>query len=297
MHQLKGLYGIAYSCSKSNNKYCDDWFTEEYKSIYNNDTNIRSLQHVKKLGFNNIRTYYLDPNRDHTSFLQLCEQLKLSVEIGISNNLLDNRDINSIQKLVNSTKQYKCVQIYTIGNEYFGNIDNIIYGIEVLYSLDPNKYIMHSSIFDNNFNSAKNIYRKIPNYIKPKYIIGINMYFYQNAASSHGNVLQNVLKLYYSDLELQNSYLIISEYGQHTSDQWTALWNFSWGNAECLKKYPKYLGYELFSYSNESWKGESNGENNYGIIKENGEPKDAYYAIREFTTTDIYKQLIKTSLW
>lgn len=62
MHKLKGIYGIAYSCSQKDNKYCDDWFTNNYKNIYNS-TNNRSLCHVRSLGFNNIRTYYLDPEK------------------------------------------------------------------------------------------------------------------------------------------------------------------------------------------------------------------------------------------
>jgi hypothetical protein len=123
------------------------------------------------------------------------------------------------------------------------------------------------------------------------------MYFYNNPAQMHGDVLQNVLRDYYQNNELKNSYLIISEYGTYRdNEQWTALWNFAWGNIECLKKYPNYLGYELFSFTNESWKGSHNGENNYGIIKENGEPKDAYYAIREFTKTDVFKQNIPNNL-
>jgi hypothetical protein len=297
MHQLKGIYGVAYSCSNAAITYCDDWFVDQYKNVYDNPQSNKSLQNVKNLGFNNIRTYYLDPNRDHSTFLKLCDQLNLSVEIGISNNLLDNRDINSIQKLVNNVRNYKCVKIYTVGNEYFGNVDNIIFGIETLYSIDSTRYIMHSSIFDENFKTAKFIYNKIPNYIKPKYIVGINMYFYNNPATTHGDVVQNVVRDYYSNNDLKNSYLIISEYGTfRDNEQWNALWNFSWGNIECLKKYPNYLGYELFSLTNESWKGSHNGENNYGILTENGEPKNAYYAIREFKNTDAYKQNIKSIL-
>jgi phenylalanyl-tRNA synthetase beta subunit len=200
MHQLKGIYGVAYSCSNKNISYCDDWFTNQYQNVFANSSSNKSLHNLKSLGFNNVRTYYLDPNKDHTSFLQLCDQLKLSVEIGISNNLLDNRDINSIQKLINSVKNYNCVKLYTVGNEYFGNVDNIIYGIETVYSLDPNKYIMHSSIFDENFKTAKFIYNKVPNYIKSKYIVGINMYFYNNPANMHGDVLQNVLRDYYQNI-------------------------------------------------------------------------------------------------
>jgi hypothetical protein len=297
MHPLKGLYGVAYACSNSNISYCDDWYTEPYKNEFNNQSSNKSLQHLRSLGFNNIRTYYLDPNRDHTSFLNLCDQLNLSIEIGISNNLLDKRDISSIQKIINNVKHHKCVKIYTVGNEYFGSVDNIIYCLEIVYSIDPNKYLMHSSIFDDKFQTAKFIYSKVPEYLKSKYIVGLNIYFYNNKADTHGDVIQNVLRDYYSDSVLKNSYLIISEYGTYRDEeQWSALWNFSWGNIECLKKYPNYLGFELFSYSNESWKGGHNGENNYGILKENGEPKSGYYAIREFSKTEVFKQNIKSIL-
>lgn len=299
-HQLKGIYGVAYSCSSSSNTYCDDWFTNTYQSIYNNSSNNKSLQTVKSLGFNNIRTYYLDPNRDHSDFLNLCTKLNLSIEIGISNNLLDTKDINNIQKLIKAVQSYPCVKIYTVGNEYFGDINNIIFGLNLVYSLDSTKYLMHSSIFDDNFKTAKFIYNAVPNHIKQanKYIVGINMYFYSNAGHTHGDVLQNVIKQYYSDNILKDSFLIISEYGSYKeNEQWTSLWNFSWGNVECLKKYPKYLGYELFSYSNESWKGNHNGENNYGIIKENGDIKEAFHAIREFKNSDGYKNTIKSTLF
>ena len=59
MHQLKGLYGVAYSCSHSGINYCDDWYTTNYQSTYNNPANKKSLSQVRSLGFNNIRTYYL----------------------------------------------------------------------------------------------------------------------------------------------------------------------------------------------------------------------------------------------
>lgn len=296
MHQLKGLYGVAYSCSNPNITYCDDWYTDNYKELFDNKLKNRSLYNVKKLGFNLIRTYYLDPNKDHSSFLNLCDKLDLSVEIGISNNLLDNRDIDSIQKIINNVKNYKCVKIYTIGNEYFGDIDNIIYCLNIIYSLDSNKYYMHSSIFDNNFKSTLNIYNKIPQYILSQYIIGINMYFYNNLPNLHGDVMQNVIKEFYNS-PLQNAYLIISEYGYNNdSDQWDALWNFSWGNLEALKNYPKYLGYSLFSLNDEKWKGEINNESKYGIILENDIPKKGYYAIREIQKTIQFQKLIKNKL-
>jgi hypothetical protein len=292
MHQLKGLYGVAYSCSHAGISYCDDWYTLPYKSTYDNQQNKKSLQSVISLGFNNIRTYYLDPNRDHTDFLLACERNNLSVEIGISNNLLDTRNIDQIKKLVNSIKQYKCIKIYTVGNEYFGSLDNIIFGIELLYTLDKTRYIMHSSIFDANFQSASKIYQRVPEYIKPKYIVGINMYFYNNPASQHGDVVQNVVKDYYNNSILKNSYLIISEYGTY-DDSFDAIWNFSFGNVECLKKYPNYLGYELFSFTNESWKGNHQGENNYGILTEDGKEKKTFKAIQNFKNTDAFKLNIK----
>jgi hypothetical protein len=297
MHQLKGLNGVAYACSSSKNTYCDDWYTDPYKPVFNDSNNLKSLHHAKKLGFNLIRTYYLDPNRNHDSFLNTCTELKLSVEIGISNNLLDNRDVASIQKLVNSIKHHKCIKIYTIGNEYFNSIDNIIFGLELVYSLDPNRYYMHSSIFDHQFQSAKNIYVRIPNYIKEKYIVGLNVYFYNNKAETHGDVLQNVLADYYNDSILKESYLNISEFGNQKEDeQWASLWNFSWGNSVCLKKYPKYLGYELFSYANESWKGNNHGENNYGILTEDGMVKAGYHAIAEYRKSSGYTETIKPEL-
>lgn len=297
MHQLKGIYGIAYSCSTSKDTYCKDWYTSEFNQIFNpNEQSKRSLSNVKKLGFNNIRTYYLDPNCDHTEFLNVCDNLNLSIEIGISNNLLDNHDVESIKKIINNVKNHKCVKIYTIGNEYFNSIDNIIFVLEYIYNMDPNKYYMHSSIFDYNFMTAKKIYQRIPNYIKNKYIVGLNIYLYNNSANTHGDVIQNVLKEYYSDNILKDSYLIISEFGNNiNSEQFSSLWNFSFGNLECLKKYPNYLGFELFSLTNESWKGKQNSESNYGILIEEGEPKPSYYAILDFSICSEFKQYIRST--
>ncbi len=287
MHKLKGIYGIAYSCSNSNINYCDDWYTSNYKNIFDPDKNIfkKSLLDIKNLGFNNIRTYYLNPDLNHSDFLNTCNKLNLSLEIGISNDLIENRNINAIQKLINEVKNYKCVSIYTIGNEYFGSIENIIFCLNLIYSIDPNKFYMHSSIFDFEFQTAKNIYLKVPDYIKSKYIVGINMYFYSNQPNTHGDVIQNILKEYYNDDILKNSFLLISEYGYYSdnnNNQSIALWNFLWGNKECLNKYDNYLGFELFSYSDESWKGHINNENKYGIVYENGEPKESFYKIKEF---------------
>jgi hypothetical protein len=155
---LKGLYGTAYSCSNPSITYCDDWFTTKYKSVYNNPNSFRSLQNVKQLGFNIIRTYYLKPNNDHNDFLSLCDSLNLAVEIGISNNLLDSQDKAGIVKLINEVKSHKSVKIYTVGNEYRGSTNNIIFGIQAVFEADSSKFIMHSSIFDANFVTAAKIY-------------------------------------------------------------------------------------------------------------------------------------------
>lgn len=294
MHPLKGINGVAYSCSNSNDTYCKDWYTSQYRDTYTNSK--KSLYQVKNLGFNNVRTYYLDPNQDHNDFLSLCDQLNLSVEIGISNNLLDQRNADQIRKLMNNVSWHKCVKIYTVGNEYFNSIDNIIWAIDFVYSVDQNKFIMHSSIFDNGFETAKRIYTRIPQHIKPKYIVGVNVYLYGNPPSEQGNVIQNVVRDYYNNPALRDSYLIISEYGRN-DNSWDAIWNFQWGNVECLKKYEKYLGYETFAFSFESWKGGSNGENRYGLLTENGEPTNVYYAVLEFKKQPVFSQCIKSSLF
>lgn len=298
MHQLKGWNGIAYSCSNSDNQYCDDWYTSKYENIFNNETNSRSLYKVKELSFNAIRTYYLDPNLDHSTFLNTCDRLNISLEIGISNNLLENRDIEQIQKLINQVKNYKCVVLYTIGNEYFGDIKNIIFALTIIYSIDPNKYYMHSSIFDQSFKSAIQVYEQIPEYILSKYIVGINMYFLDKPCSLQGDIMQNVIKEFYNNSILENAYLIISEYGWNEDFyQCFAIWNFTWGNMEALKNYPKYLGYTLFSFSNENWKGCTNNENNYGILTETGEPKRGWGAVKEILKTNEFRDLIPENLF
>ena len=289
MHELKGIFGAAYACSNPSITYCDDWYVNNYKSVFDNENNKKSLQHFKKIGLNHVRTYYLRPGADHSDFLNLCDRLNLSLEIGISNNLLDSKDSASIIKLVNDTKNHKCVKLYTVGNEYFGNAYNIIWGIELVNSM-CNQYIMHSSIFNEHFNAAKEIYTKLSSNIKSKYIVGINMYFYGNNSSEQGNVIQNVLNDYYHDPILSNSFLCISEYGRN-DDNYDAMWNFLWGHYESMKRYPNYLGVSLFSFTNESWKGNTQGENNYGLLHENGEPKNLYNAIVNFTNTTQCKEI------
>jgi len=296
--ELKGLYGVAYSCSDKNVGYCDDWYVKKYESVYRNNIN-KSLKCVKQLGFNHIRTYYLKPEENHDDFLQHCSNLNMTIEIGISNNLLDNRDYSAIKKLVLSTKNHKCVKLYLVGNEYFGDVSNIVFGLELVYSLDNSKYLISSSIFDNNFHSAKKIINSLEankSTCINKYIVSLNTYFYNNPPHSHGDVIQNVVKDFYNDSILKNQYLVISEFGNNYTngdEQWQSLWNFSFGNVECLKNYKKYLGYCLFSFSNESWKGSNGREDNYGILTENGDKKNGYYAVLEFRNNNAFKQFIR----
>src|SRR5690348_1988891 len=110
MHQLKGINGIAYSCSNPSIKYCMDWYTSEFKDVYTNSK--KSLTNLKNLGYNNVRTYYLDPYKDHNDFLSECDRLNLSVEIGISNNLLDERNKDKIKKIIDNVSWHRCVKIY-----------------------------------------------------------------------------------------------------------------------------------------------------------------------------------------
>jgi len=292
-NSLKGLYGVAYSCSSPSNTYCDDWFTTKYKSVYNNPNSVRSLQNVKKLGFNLVRTYYLRPNNDHNDFLSLCDSLNLAVEIGISNNLLDTQNTASIAQLVNQVKSHPSVKLYTVGNEYRNSVNNIVIGIQAVYQADPTRFIMHSSLFDANFATAANVYNNVPANIKSTYIVGINMYFNSNPANTIGQVIQNVISKFYSNSVLSNAYLIVSEYGSNTNDP-VRISSFNDGLVQCLKNYSKFLGYSLFAYSDESWKGAASSS--YGIVTEAGTIKNSYSAVTNFKSSPGFSSVIKPNL-
>lgn len=274
MHPIKGIFGITYSCSNKTINYCDDWYTDRYSNIFANNNSIRSLYNVRYLGFNNIRTYYLDPSKDHTLFLSLCDHLNLSVEVGISNQMLDTKSKSQISTLIKSVKNYKCVKLYRVGNEYVNSIDNIIFAIEIISSMEPLKYIMHSTYYDNNFNTVKKIYQRIPNYIKQKFIIGINL-------RGNSNIFPNLVNNFYNDYILKDAYLIVTEFGTPNND-YRFMKDGLDIHAQFLLRYPKYLGIEILSYTDESWKGNSNNNNSYGILTEGGEKKSTYQAILDF---------------
>ena len=121
------------------------------------------------------------------------------------------------------------------------------------------------------------------------------MYFYSNPANTIGQVIQNVLKSFYDNSVLKNAYLIIPEYGTNNNDP-VRISSFNDGIVQCLKNYEKFLGYSLFAYSDESWKGTSNGENNYGIVTESGTIKHTYSAVTAFKSSSGYNSVIKPNL-
>ena len=121
------------------------------------------------------------------------------------------------------------------------------------------------------------------------------MYFYSNSANTIGQVIQNVLRNFYNHSVLKNAYLIIPEYGTNNNDP-TRISSFNDGIVECLRNYEQFLGYSFFAYSDESWKGSTNGENNYGIVTESGTIKNTYSAITAFRSSNGYKSVIKPNL-
>jgi len=121
------------------------------------------------------------------------------------------------------------------------------------------------------------------------------MYFYSNPANTIGAVISNVIKEFFSNRAFQNAYLVVSEYGTNDNDP-TRITSFNQGILQCLQNYKNFLGYELFAYSDESWKGAANGENNYGIMKENGALKSTYSAVTSFQSSNGFRSVIKSSL-
>ena len=121
------------------------------------------------------------------------------------------------------------------------------------------------------------------------------MYFYSNAADTIGSVISNVVQEYFSNQAFQDSFLIVSEYGTNDNDL-TRITSFNQGIIQCLQNYENFLGYELFEYSDESWKGAANGENNYGIMTENGDIKSTYSAVTDFQSSDGFSSVIKPNL-
>jgi hypothetical protein len=121
------------------------------------------------------------------------------------------------------------------------------------------------------------------------------MYFYSNEANTIGQVIQNVLRDFYNNPTLSNAYLIITEYGTNNDDP-VRISSFNDGIVHCYENYENFLGYSLFEYSDESWKGSANGENNYGIVTESGSVKNSYSAITDFQSSDGFHNVIKPNL-
>jgi hypothetical protein len=295
----KPIYGIAYSASNSSLNYCDDWATVPYANKWASNGGAGELAKIKSLGFNQVRLYYLDPARSHINFLNECMRLSLGVEIPIHNGLVTDRNVSGITSLVNEVKGFSCVRMYTVGNEMDLSMDdNIAWAIELVAQLDPSRAIMSSTIFDANYQSAKNIIVRLTSSAKSRYIAGVNMYFYSNPASSWGDCLQGAVNNWFKDSLLQNIPLIISEIGWGGSDNQTAniaLNNTMYGGFAGLSNFPKFLGFEIFSFRNEAWKGSTNNESLYGICMEDGTPKLQYQTVANFGQSGFYNSIINKS--
>ena len=58
--------------------------------------------------------------------------------------------------------------------------DNIAWALAEVAKLDPDRPVMHSSIYDDSFATMKNIIRRLDEFTFQRFIAGINMYFYSN---------------------------------------------------------------------------------------------------------------------
>ena len=91
----------------------------------------------------------------------------------------------------------------------------------------------------------------------------------------------NLVNNFYNDYILKDAYLIVTEFGTPNND-YRFMKDGLDIHAQFLLRYPKYLGIEILSYTDESWKGNSNNNNSYGILTEGGEKKSTYQAILDF---------------
>jgi hypothetical protein len=295
---LKGIYGIAWSASNKNIPYCDDWCSNAYCNAFSQNGR-GDLQRLKNLGFNLVRTYYWDPERSHQLFLQEADRVKIGVEVPISNNLVSSRDIRSITKLVNEAKVYNCVKVYTVGNEMSGNdADNIAWALAEVAKLDPDRPVMHSSIYDDSFATMKNIIRRLDEFTFQRFIAGINMYFYSNNPRQWGDCLQGSVNKWYKDPMLKNIPMIISEIGYAGNNEdasFDAIHNTLYGGFCAIQNFPNFLGLELFSWRNERWKGASSNESSYGLCQEDdlNTPRKQYYAVQNFKNAGFYDAIMK----
>lgn len=295
---LKGTYGIAWSASNPSITYCDDWCTDAYKHVFAS-TGRGDLQKLKTLGFNLVRTYYWDTERSHVSFLQEAERIGMGVEVPIHNGLVHNRDIRGITKLVNEAKGFSCVKVYTVGNEMpDADADNVAWALQTVARLDPSRPVMHSSIFDDNYKTAKSIVRRLDDATRARYIAGVNMYFYGNQPVTWGDCLQGAVNNWYKDAMLLDVPLMITEigYGGIAENMaFDAIHNTLYGGFCAMQNYPKFLGFELFSYQNEAWKGNSHNENLYGIVREDAasSPRQQYYAVENFSKSGFYQTVMR----
>ena len=261
------INGIAYGPARSTDKYCKDWFTVEYQDCWGSGSGCRGdLQTMKSLGFNLVRTYWVDANNNHTAFLNEAERVGIGIEIGIANSYVAARDTASVTKLINETKGRSCVKVYTVSNEApMSQASNIAFMINHIRNLGVQQAIMVSTIFDANFTTAKTVLSAIQN--RSNLLCGVNMYFYSNPPQQHGDCLTGAVKQWVNDPNTFGVPLCVSEWGcPSTIPGWQTSIQTQIDALKKLKNITRFNGAEVFSFQSESWKGSSGGEDSYGVL-------------------------------
>jgi aryl-phospho-beta-D-glucosidase BglC (GH1 family) len=151
-----------------------------------------------------------------------------------------------------------------------------------LRSLGVAQPITHTSIFDNNFATAKAIINALPN--RNGYIAGVNMYFFSNPVQQHGDCLTGAVGQWARDPATQGVPLYIGEWGCSgaVANNTTSI-NAHLAAIQRLKaSQPRLVGASMFSYQNERWKLGGGGEDRYGIIDDNGNRKPEFAIVQSY---------------
>ncbi len=280
-------YGICYGPAFPSDKYCKDWFTTDYRCQWASAPSCRGdLADIRALGFRHVRGYYWDPEADHSQFLIEAQKIGVGVEVPIHNGLVKSRDANGIAKLVKSTKNYSAVRMYTVGNEMaLEDIPDIVWAINFVRTLNVLQPISHTTIFDAGYAMAKAIISALSGNLR-NYIPSVNYYFYSNPSYMTGDCLYNSIKEWYNDPITKNLPLYVGEFGWYgsTAVSADAITNFLKGIIRAKKDFRLLWGASLFEFSNEAWKGSTNGENNYGLITDRGIKKPTFFAVQSYAT-------------
>jgi hypothetical protein len=278
------LYGICYGPARSTDTYCKDWFTTEYQDRWGSGSGRRGdLATLKALGFNLVRSYYWDSNNDHNAFLTEAERVGIGVEVPIANSYVSSRNTAAAKKLVDATKGRSCVKLYCVGNEMSpSETANIAYMVGYLRSLGVAQPITHTSIFDNNFATAKSVINAISN--RSGYIAGVNTYFFCNPVQQHGDCITGAVNQWARDPATQGVPLYIGEWGcsNAVSNNTTSINNQLAAIQRLKTSQPRLVGASLFEYSCEPWKLSAGGEDKYGIIDSNGNKLPPFSIVQSY---------------